>query len=95
MVAEYQQQSERMQLHIIDCKVQVWLDETAWLQKIKLGWRELHHLSGTDSMQQLDNLLSRHSQVFKDELGLIKGTTAKLAVDKHAQPHFCNFHSIV
>ena len=62
--------------------------------EIKLDWRELHHLSGTDSKQQLDDLLSRHSQVFKDVLGLIKGTTAKLAVDTNAQPCFCNFRFI-
>ena len=84
VVAEYQQQSERMQLHIIDGKGPSLFGQD-WLQKIKLDWHELHHLSGTDSMQQLDNLLS---QVFKDELGLIKGTTAKLAVDTNAQPCF-------
>ena len=43
---------------------------------------------------QLDSLLNKHSQLFKDELGLIKGTTAKLAVDTNAQPCFCNFRSI-
>ena len=93
VVAEYQQQSERMQLHIVDGKGPS-LFGRDWLQKIKLDWCELHHLSGTDSKQQLDNLLSRHSHVFKDELGLIKGTTAKLAVDTNAQPCFCNFRSI-
>ena len=64
------------------------------MQKIKLDWHELHHQSGSATEQQLNNLLNRHSQVFKDELGLIKGTTAKLAVDKNAQPCFCNFRSI-
>ena len=93
VVAEYQQQSERMQLHIVDGNGPS-LFGRDWLQKIKLDWREVHHLSGSATEQQLNNLLSRHSQVFKDELGLIKGTTAKLAVDKNAQPCFCNFRSI-
>ena len=93
MVAEYQQQSERIQLHIVDGNGPS-LFGRDWLQKIKLDWRELHHLSGSATEQQLNNLLNRHSQVFKDELGLIKGTTAKLAVDKNAQPYFCNFRSI-
>lgn len=44
--------------------------------------------------QQLDKLLNKHSQVFKEELRLIKGTTANLMIDKNAQPCFCNFRSI-
>lgn len=42
----------------------------------------------------MDRLLNKHSQLFKDELGLIKGTTAKLSIDTNVQPCFCNFHSI-
>ena len=88
VVAEYEQQSEKTQLHVVDGSGPS-LFERDWLLKIKLDWHELHYLSGTH--QQLDN---KHNQVFKDELGLIKGTTAKFAVDKNAQPCFCNFRSI-
>ena len=91
VIAEYKQQSERMQLHVGDGTGPS-LFGREWLLKIKLHWHELHYLSRTD--QQLDNLLNKHSQMFKDELGLIKGTTAKLAVDTNAQPCFCNFRSI-
>ena len=93
VVAEYQQQSERMQLHIVDGNSPS-LFGRDWLQKIKLDWRGLHHLSGSATEQQLKDVLSKHRQVFKDELGLIKGTTAKLAIDTNAQPCFCNFRSI-
>ena len=91
VVAEYKQQSEKTQLHIADGSGPS-LFRKDWLLKIKLDWHELHYLSGTD--QQLDKLLSKHGQVFKDELGIIKGTTAKFAVDKNARPCFCNFRSI-
>ena len=72
-MAEYQQQSERMQLHIVDGNG-LSLFGQDWLQKIKLDWRELHHLSGSVTEQQLNDLLSKLSQVFKDELGLVKST---------------------
>ena len=43
-----------------------------------LDWRELHHLSGSVTEQQMNDLQSKHSRVFKDDLGLIKHTTAKM-----------------
>ena len=41
--------------------------------------------------QQLGKLLNKHCQVFKDELGLIKGTTTNLTIDTKAQLCFLTF----
>ena len=72
-----------LQLHVVDGSSPSLLGRD-WLLKIKVDWGELNHLSDTN--QQLDNLLNKHSQVFKEGLGLIKGTTAKLTIDTNAQP---------
>ena len=91
VVEGYKQQSEMLQLHVVDGTGPSLLGRD-WLLKIKIDWHKLNHLSATN--QQLDKLLNEHSQVFKDKLGLIRGTTSKLTIDTNAQPCFCNFRSI-
>ena len=46
-----------------------------WLKDIKLNWRTIKKLSNN-----LDSMLEEHKDVFKDELGTIKGVKAKLFV---------------
>lgn len=36
----------------------------------------------------LSDVLDRHAEVFKEELGQLKGTTAKIHVNSEAQPRF-------
>ena len=38
---------------------------------------------------RVDGDLSKYADVFKDELGTIRGTTLKLTVDPNAKPHSC------
>lgn len=59
VVAEYKQQTESLQLHVVDGTGPS-LFGRDWLLKIKIDWHELHHMSETE--QQLDNLLSKHSR---------------------------------
>eukprot|EP00731_Ephydatia_muelleri_P005042 Em0002g1218a len=42
----------------------------------------------------IQKLLSRHSELFKDELGLVKGVTIKLYVDPSATPRFFRPRSV-
>ena len=56
-----------------------------WLSRIRLDWREIHHVR-TDSLQAV---LDRYPTVFQDGLGTFKGVTAKIYVDKEAPPKFC------
>ena len=59
-----------------------------WLQKIRLDWQALHHL-WTAPPTNLQTILDGHKEVFKDELGCVKGITATIAIDQQARPWFC------
>ena len=59
-----------------------------WLQKIWLNWAEVHSLNGNTVSTQLEQVLTKHSGLFKDKTGTIKGATAKLNIDPNAKPRF-------
>ncbi|CAI5657334.1 unnamed protein product [Oreochromis niloticus] len=52
------------------------------LQKIRLNWREIRYVT------VIAELLGRYADVFKNELGTLRGTTVKLCVDPFARPRF-------
>ena len=54
--------------------------------QLKLDWKAVHRIQKQDS---LSAVLEAHGAVFKEELGMIKGTTAKLHVDPQVPPRFC------
>lgn len=39
-------------------------------------------------------MLKLYNEVFKDELGTLKGTKAKIYVDANAKPKFCKARSV-
>lgn len=53
-----------------------------WLRKIKLNWHEVKYTGTTE------DVLQRYSEVFRDELGTLKGMTVKLHIDPNAKPRF-------
>ncbi|KAF4090749.1 hypothetical protein AMELA_G00055870, partial [Ameiurus melas] len=53
-----------------------------WLRKMKLNWHEIKYAHTTE------DILYRYSDVFRDELGTLKGVTVKLHVDPDAAPRF-------
>ena len=67
VVVEYKQQTESLQLHVVDGTGPS-LFGRDWLLKIKIDWLELHHLSETE--KQLDNLLSKPARCLKMSWGL-------------------------
>lgn len=52
------------------------------LQKVHLNWGEIKRMRVTE------DILGKYTDVFKDELGTLHGTTVKLCVDPKAQPRF-------
>ena len=54
-----------------------------WLRDIKLNWGSIKKISN-----DLDNMLSKHQAVFKDELGTMQGVKAKLFVKPDSRPKF-------
>ncbi|XP_036815479.1 uncharacterized protein LOC118943635 [Oncorhynchus mykiss] len=70
-----------------------------WLSKIKLNWCDLKMLhtfqskeKGTD--QTLEHLRKKYNTVFSDQMGTVKGFTAKLVLRDDATPKFCKARSV-
>ena len=63
-----------------------------WLERLRLDWGEVQKLHA--SSDTLKSLLAKHVDLFRDELGTIKGVTAKLHVSAGAKPRFYRPRSI-
>ena len=59
-----------------------------WLLKIKLNWEKLHLNYLQHKALKLEDVLNCHNVLFKDELGLVQSTQAKLHVDPQSQPKY-------
>ena len=62
-----------------------------WLAKLKLEWKHIFNVQAQESLQ---DVLQRHSTVFKPELGRIKGVEAKLHINTAARPRFFKPRSV-
>ena len=56
-----------------------------WLQTLKLDWKSIFTVSSDLTLQ---TVLEEFSEVFKEELGMLKGVTAKIYTDPGATPSF-------
>ena len=56
-----------------------------WLEKIKIKWADTNVVS---SKPALDKVLLKHSTVFSDQLGTLKGTEAKIYIKEGTKPRF-------
>ncbi|XP_056118298.1 uncharacterized protein K02A2.6-like [Rhinichthys klamathensis goyatoka] len=61
-----------------------------WLSKIQLNWGEIRLIKGLCA----GDVVARYPDVFKDELGTLRGTTVKLCVEPNATPHFFKPRSV-
>ncbi len=58
----------------------------SWLAELELGWEKMNKIQTSSEM--LQDILKKHEIVFKEELGTLKGATAKIHVVSGAKPHF-------
>ena len=58
-----------------------------WLQHIRFDWSCVNSASKADAAAQ--EVRDRHPDLFEEELGELKGTTAKIYIDSDARPRFC------
>ncbi|XP_036842776.1 uncharacterized protein K02A2.6-like [Oncorhynchus mykiss] len=70
-----------------------------WLSKIKLNWCNLKMLHTFQSKekstyQTLEHLRKKYNTVFSDQMGTVKGFTAKLVLRDDATPKFCKAISV-
>ena len=63
-----------------------------WLGRLRLDWREVRKLHSTPD--SLDSLFTKYADLFQDELGTIKGVSARLHVSSGAKPRFYRPRSI-
>ncbi|XP_031432706.1 uncharacterized protein K02A2.6-like [Clupea harengus] len=63
-----------------------------WLEALKLKWDEIKHVK-TDA-HELQEVLSKHEDVFKKELGMLKGMKATIRVSAEARPKFYRPRSV-
>lgn len=63
-----------------------------WLQYVQLDWKSIFKIegvkSGKENSEELQILLRKYSNVFKEGLGTLKGTQAKIYVDQNAKPKY-------
>ena len=66
-----------------------------WLGKLRLDWGAIRTIRSVDAtLSTLEVVLARHANLFRNELGTIKGATAKLHVSPDARPRFYRPRSI-
>ncbi|XP_060742372.1 uncharacterized protein K02A2.6-like [Tachysurus vachellii] len=58
-----------------------------WIKELGMKWEAIHKIQGTENLT-LPDVLRRHTEVFKEELGEWNGPPAKIYVDKEAIPRF-------
>ncbi|KAK7882126.1 hypothetical protein WMY93_028300 [Mugilogobius chulae] len=62
-----------------------------WLRVIKLNWRDLktvHAITQVPTTDSLETVLKRHSAVFSNKLGTMKGVKARLTLRPDSAPKF-------
>ena len=69
------------------CSLRVWTNLDG-PKLVKLNCAEMLNNIHTPP-EELQEVLDKHSTVFKDELGLITGTTANIYIEEQAEPRFC------
>lgn len=62
-----------------------------WLRVIKLNWKDLKtvHVIEQKEKDNLETVLKRHSAVFSNSLGTMKGIKATLTIKPNSVPKFC------
>lgn len=81
MNARYDNQEAILSIHVVD-GVGPDLVGRDWLQHFKVSIQEVNHVN--QSMQPLQDLLSKHSAVFNNDLGCMKNTEITLHVKPDA-----------
>lgn len=84
----YKQQTEQLPVIVVKGSGPA-LCGRNWLKKITLDWKEIKHISEMHQPKSIEEVLELHSEVFKDELGTLRGITAKILVNPDISPKFC------
>ena len=58
-----------------------------WLRAINLDWKQLHHMRAA-RQQPIQDILDKYSNLFKDGMGILKGTKSIIYIQPDARPRF-------
>ncbi|CAC5386452.1 unnamed protein product [Mytilus coruscus] len=84
----YKKESAKLPLLIVKRKGPNLLGQD-WLNKLQLDWKDIFSVVGSDNQSSdLNVILEANKEVFKDELGTVKGMKAKIYVDENALPKY-------
>ena len=61
-----------------------------WLKEITLNWKFIHQIANNE----LEVLLSKYKDVFREELGTLKGFQAHIELLSNASPRFCKARTV-
>ena len=61
-----------------------------WLQHVQLDWKAIHHVTPVG----LEEVLGKHEEVFRDELGTYRDYEAHIEVEPGAQPHYSKARTV-
>ena len=92
VTVKYGDQEEDLTLVIMDGDGPTLLGRD-WLQNLRLDWAALNHIT-QGNHSELKTLLHAHSVVFSQDVGQIKGTTARLYLKEGSQPRFCRARQV-
>ena len=79
-------QTAKLQLYVVKGNFPSLLGRS-WLKKLILDWPAIRMLCRGDS--SLSAILSKHTEVFKEELGSMKGITVKVNIKPESTSKFC------
>lgn len=57
-----------------------------WLRRFKLDWRKILNIQATEGDHR--QIVERYAEIFREELGTLRGTKATLQVDPLAKPKY-------
>ena len=79
---KYNNQEARLPLVVVKGRRPLFLG-CNWLKVIQLDWRSIKYIS-----TELESILYKYSELFKEELGTMRGVNAKPSVKQDAIPKF-------
>ena len=82
---QYQDQEADLELIVVAGSGPILMGRD-WLKVFCLDWSQLHRVSSDTG--ELQNILDKHSAMFKDELGLVKGTLARIHINPSTKSCF-------
>ena len=93
---KYKEEMQKLNLYVVETKGPA-LFGRDWLGEITLDWKAINTLATTppgNPSTRLQEILDKYSDVFEEDIGLLKTTKAKLNLKENSQPKFCKARQV-